>query len=171
MWKGGVRVVIFDENKNILMVRQEHEGRNIWMVPGGGIEDQEDARQAAVREVKEETGLDVSIGKLIWHVEEVSPERGQRFVNFFLANIVGGTLALGKDPELGENEQVMREIRFLSKEELTKLENVYPDYLRGELWDFMEYFFGLEKYEDSLTNDVLRGLKDRDRKFDSFKLR
>ena len=77
------------------MVRQHHEGRDIWMVPGGGIEDGETSSQAGVREVREETGLDVKIGKLIWHVEEVSEERGQRFVNFFLAEIEGGKLELG----------------------------------------------------------------------------
>ena len=90
MWVGGVRVIILDERNRVLMVRQHHEGRDIWMVPGGGIEDGETSSQAGVREVREETGLDVKIGKLIWHVEEVSEERGQRFVNFFLAEIEGG---------------------------------------------------------------------------------
>ncbi len=39
MWIGGVRVVIRDEDDKILMVRQQHEGRDIWMVPGGAIEE------------------------------------------------------------------------------------------------------------------------------------
>ena len=49
MWIGGVRVIIFDDKKRILLVKQSHEGRDIWMVPGGGIEDGESAAQAAVR--------------------------------------------------------------------------------------------------------------------------
>lgn len=140
MWTGGVRVIIFDDDRRILMVRQHHEGRDIWMVPGGGIEDNENAKQAAVREVKEETGLDVEIEKLIWHVEEVSEERGQRFVNFFLANIKGGNLELGYDPELLGQKQVMEEVRFVSKDELEQMEYVYPDYLRNEIWDCMNDF-------------------------------
>ncbi|WP_312648484.1 NUDIX hydrolase [Aminipila sp.] len=171
MWAGGVRVVIFDDEKKILMVRQHHEDKDIWMVPGGAIEENEDARQAAVREVKEETGLDVEIEKMIWHVEEVSETRGQRFVNFFLAKVCGGALELGYDPELFGQEQVMKEVKFVSKEELKELNNVYPDYLRGELWDFMDYFFGLEKFEGHIETKVLSVLKKRDQNNDSFKLR
>lgn len=171
MWTGGVRVIIFDDERRILMVRQHHEDKDIWMVPGGAIEENENARQAAIREVKEETGLDVEIEKLIWHVEEVSEKRGQRFVNFFLAKIVGGNLELGYDPELLGQEQVMKEVRFVSKEELKSFENVYPEYLRSELWEFKEYHFGLEKFKDFLGSDIMNGLKKRDNDFDSFKLR
>ena len=74
MWVGGVRVIILDERNRVLMVRQHHEGRDIWMVPGGGIEDGETSSQAGVREVREETGLDVKIGKLMCHLEVLYPE-------------------------------------------------------------------------------------------------
>ncbi len=72
MWIGGVRVIVMDDKDSMLMVCQHHEDRDIWMVPGGGIEDGESSVEAAVREVDEETGLDVQIEKLLWHVEEVS---------------------------------------------------------------------------------------------------
>ena len=78
MWIGGVRVIVMDDKNRMLMVCQHHEERDIWMVPGGGIEEGESSLEAAVREVDEETGLDVQIEKLLWHVEEVS-ERGQRW--------------------------------------------------------------------------------------------
>ena len=57
MWFGGVRVVIPDNEGRIAMVSQEHEGREIWMLPGGGIEEGENAAEAAERETLEETGL------------------------------------------------------------------------------------------------------------------
>lgn len=138
MWVGGVRVVILDDKKRVLMVRQHHEGRDIWMVPGGGVEEGENSSQAGAREVLEETGLRVKMGKLIWHVEEVSEKRGQRFVNFFLAEPEGGTLELGSDPEFDSDSQVLREVRFMSREEMCHLEVLYPEYLKDELWRFLE---------------------------------
>ncbi|MDR3363517.1 MAG: NUDIX hydrolase [Clostridiales Family XIII bacterium] len=138
MWTGGVRVVITDEDGRVLLVRHHYEAerRDVWMLPGGTIEDGETSRDAAIREALEETGLIVHIGRLVWHVEEAS-ERGQRFVNFFLAGIIGGKPELGEDPELG-NEQVLDNIAFFSREEIRGIENLYPDYLRDELWDEVE---------------------------------
>ena len=138
MWVGGVRVIILDDKRRVLMVRQHHEGKDIWMVPGGGREEGENSSQAGAREVLEETGLKVKMGKLIWHVEEVSDKRGQRFVNFFLAELEGGKLELGMDPELDKNSQVLREVRFMSREEMCDLEVLYPEYLKDELWRFLE---------------------------------
>ena len=135
MWTGGARAVVLDDENRILMVRQHHEGKDVWMVPGGGIEAGENAKQAAVREVKEETGLDISVLRLLWHVEEVSEKRGQRFVNFFLAKLKGGSLNLGTDPERSESGQVLKEIRFMSREEIERVETLYPIYLKNELWD------------------------------------
>ena len=134
MWIGGVRAVILDDDGRVLLVRQHHDNKDIWMVPGGGIEAGENSVEAAVREVKEETGLDVIIEKLLWHVQEVSEKRGQRFVNFFLAKPTGGTLGLGSDPERSDGEQVLKELRFMSRAEIEQIENLYPEYIRDELW-------------------------------------
>lgn len=138
MWIGGVRVIILDEENRVLVVRQHHENKDIWMVPGGGIEEGEDTLQAGIREVMEETGLEIEMGPLLWHVEEVSEDRGQRFVNFFMGRLTGGNMHLGKDPEFDDNHQVLREVRFMTREELIAEENVYPVYLRDELWDVLE---------------------------------
>lgn len=137
MWIGGVRVVILDEERNVLMVEQKHEGRDIWMLPGGAIEEGENSLEAGIREVMEETGLEIEMGPLLWHVEEVAEGRGQRFVDFFIAELKGGKLGLGYDPELGE-AQVLEEVKFLSKEEIISAEHVYPEYLKTELWDVLE---------------------------------
>jgi acetyl-CoA carboxylase carboxyl transferase subunit beta len=60
-----------DDNHRVLVVCQHHEDKDIWMVPGGGIEEGEDTLQACIREVMEETGLEIEEGDLHWHVEEV----------------------------------------------------------------------------------------------------
>ena len=135
MWAGGVRVAVTDEKGRVLLVRHhyEAEGRDVWMLPGGAIEEGETSLDAAIREVLEETGLIIRVGRLFWHIEEAG-ERGQRFVNFFEATIIGGKPELGEDPELGE-EQVLDNIAFFSREEMERIAHIYPENLRDELWD------------------------------------
>ncbi|MBR5000729.1 MAG: NUDIX hydrolase [Firmicutes bacterium] len=138
MWTGGVRVIIENDEQKILMVKQEHPERTVWMVPGGGIEEGETAAEAVVREMKEETGLDVTVGPMIFHIEEVSEKRGQRFVNFFMATVAGGDMHLGMDPEFDAEHQVLKELKFLSREEIQALPHVYPEFLRDEVWGLLD---------------------------------
>jgi len=147
MWAGGVRVAVVDGDERVLFVkhRYEEEGRDVWMLPGGAIEDGENSRDAAIREVLEETGLVISVGRLLWHVEEAG-ERGQRFVNFFMADVIGGRPELGEDPELGE-KQVLDEIAFFSQEEIQDVGLLYPDWLRDELWKTLKNSNEIDSYK------------------------
>lgn len=138
MWVGGVRVVILDEKNRILLVKQHHEERDIWLVPGGAIEEGETSADAGKREVHEETGLEINIKSMIWHVQEVNGERGQRFVDYMLGEIVSGVPELGEDPELDSDKQVLREIRYFTKDELNHCPELYPEELKNELWEVLE---------------------------------
>lgn len=51
------------------MVSHQTSSRTYWTFPDGGVEEGETVEQAAVREVKEETGLDVKVVRLLF--EEV----------------------------------------------------------------------------------------------------
>ena len=76
MWKGGVRVILLDGNQRMLLVRQRHEGKDIWMVPGGGIEEGENAVEAGIREVREETGLSVIADSISEYGHVLRMEKG-----------------------------------------------------------------------------------------------
>ena len=79
----------------------------MWTLPGGGIELHEDLEDGVVREVREETGYDVVVGRLLGVDTRVTPpeqrlpraaERWQKSVRVvFEATVVGGELAAEVD--------------------------------------------------------------------------
>jgi 8-oxo-dGTP pyrophosphatase MutT (NUDIX family) len=52
------------------------EGDDAWLLPGGHTEAGEPAREALAREWREELGLEVSVGRLLWVVENFFPYAG-----------------------------------------------------------------------------------------------
>jgi ADP-ribose pyrophosphatase YjhB (NUDIX family) len=57
-----VNVAVIHENRILLTQREDFE---TWILPSGGVEDGESIAQAAIRETKEETGLDVELTSLV----------------------------------------------------------------------------------------------------------
>lgn len=90
-------VALFDAAGRILLVHQNY-GAYRWDFPGGATEADESPDETAVREAREEIGLDVTIDGLIgvYYTRNVG-----RLVFIFRASVVGGTLTLQPE-ELSE---------------------------------------------------------------------
>jgi|ABEF01.1.fsa_nt_gi ADP-ribose pyrophosphatase YjhB (NUDIX family) len=95
--KAGVAGVVL-RGKEILMVRRKYGfNRGKWCIPCGNVEVGEDVRDAAVREVKEETGLDVEVDGIVNVLStHHTPERSVVGV-WFEAREKGGNLVAGDD--------------------------------------------------------------------------
>ncbi|MFA6513833.1 MAG: NUDIX hydrolase [Patescibacteria group bacterium] len=83
----GACVLIFNKNKKLLIVKPTYkEG---WSIPGGGVDTDESPKMAAIREVKEEVGLDFKnitlVGVGYTPVQGIKPETLQ-FV-FYSGNL------------------------------------------------------------------------------------
>lgn len=84
----GALAVIFDDAGRALLVHQTYDG-NKWAWPGGSVNANEAPWEAVVREVKEETGLEVEVVRLV-SVYYFADRDGLGF--HFLCRVVGGAL-------------------------------------------------------------------------------
>ncbi len=99
----GCSALIYDEtHTRILLTRRTDNGR--WCLPSGGTEPGESVEETAVREVREETGLEVRITRLIGVysspdviVEYADGNRRQIIALSFEAEVIGGVLGLSDE--------------------------------------------------------------------------
>ncbi|MBA4494676.1 NUDIX domain-containing protein [Paenactinomyces guangxiensis] len=128
----GVAVIIFDHDKRVLLQKRSDVG--LWGLPSGHVEPGETVKNAAIREVWEETGLKVRILRLIGVYSEPESQvfhypdgRNIHFVTvYFQAEILEGQLS-NRSPET-------MEIRFFPPDDLPcNMIPMHPNWLEDAL--------------------------------------
>jgi ADP-ribose pyrophosphatase YjhB (NUDIX family) len=104
--------LVEQDGKILLVKRVMMPLRGTWTLPAGFVEAAEDPREAASREVLEETGLHVEIGELCDVIYGREHERGASIVIVYKAQQVGGKLEAQDDAE---------EARFFGPDEIPDL--------------------------------------------------
>jgi 8-oxo-dGTP diphosphatase len=114
----GVGAIIIEDARVVLVRRRHPPLQDEWSIPGGVLEVGELVREAAIREAREETGLNVEAGELLGVYDRIlrNPEQRVRYhyvLIDFLCRRVAGELAAASDAA---------EVRWFTREELPALE-------------------------------------------------
>lgn len=115
----------------MLIKHCEHAtGHCYWVIPGGGIDGDESEEQCIVREMKEETNLEIKVAGQLFE-EPAHPDGAYRWRKTYLCKPIGGEASPGYEPEIEAAENYsITEVRWF------------------DLWDESDW-------EDELLNDPI----------------
>jgi ADP-ribose pyrophosphatase YjhB (NUDIX family) len=106
------------EDDRILLLNQDTDTGRAWSLPGGKVEEGEPLAEALVREMREETGLDVEPGRLLYICDHL-PGNGTHVVHLtFEGRRTGGTVGA---VTAGADTRPIRGVEFVQLADLPAL--------------------------------------------------
>ena len=128
------RVILLDPDDRVLLMKgrlpSDPAAPGAWFTVGGGVEAGESLAEAAIREIREETGFtDAVVGPVLWSGEQIHHDRKGRPVrvmeNFMVARCAGG--APSADGWQAMEREFVDDIRWWTLGDLTACrEPIYP---------------------------------------------
>ena len=153
-WTDRGAAIIAQGDKIILMRRERGFGKNkqiYYTIPGGGREEGEKIEETAIREIKEELGIDIKIKKLMYKLNTY-----MRMQYIFLGEYVSGILGTGEGEEY-EEENYKKYGKYIpqvvSFEKLKKIQLV-PETLKKEI--IRDYLYIIGKSKKKYTLKILQ---------------
>ena len=88
------------QNHQVLLIKHKRHstGQAYWVIPGGGIDGPESEEQCVIREMKEETNLEVAVDRLVYD-EPFPLEGGYKWLKTYLCTPLSGEASPGYEPE------------------------------------------------------------------------
>lgn len=133
-WRPSVYAIVIVDGKILLSPRFKQG----YDLPGGGVDLGEDLENALIREVKEETGIDVAVNKLValrtnffasTHDEGVDDEYYQSVMAYYTCEVVGGALSTEGLDEL--EKQFVELAKWIPVEEIDNIKPMNTVDFRG----------------------------------------
>jgi len=90
--------ILRDDHLLLIQHREHATGRAYWLLPGGGRESGETEEACIIREMREETGCEVAVKRVLL-VERGHPMGIYEHLKTYLCHIISGTPAPGYEPE------------------------------------------------------------------------
>ena len=112
------------EKNSILLIKHDKLGEldELWAPPGGGVNFNETMEDALKREFYEETSLKITVNKFLC-VNEFHSGNLHAVELFFEVSILDGSLKIGLDPELNADQQIIKDAKFVTFEDLQLIPN------------------------------------------------
>ena len=120
-------MIIFKNNK-ILLIKRHRLGYDYWAMPGGTYEDGETMEQTAIREIKEETGLNCKIDKNIQPIK-FSVTRDEIY---YFAKPINGRAVLGGPEKERSDTQNHYALKWVTISDVGKI-NLLPPILKEKM--------------------------------------
>lgn len=111
------RAIIIEDNKLLAMFRRKikNDGsvKEYYVIPGGGLEENETLEENVIRELKEEFSVDIEVIKFLG-----TEEYDDTIANYFLCKIVNGTPKLGGEELERMTKENYYEIKYIDLKEI-----------------------------------------------------
>mgnify|MGYP005780485347 CR=1 FL=1 len=128
---------VVEKDNKILMVQ---EGLDFcygqWNYPAGHVDEFENITEAAIREVKEETGLDVKL-KGVLPISETELKDETHIIIRFVAEVIGGKITFDSNEILDVKWIDIEDIKKMTEKELRNYEvgkNILKDYMEKKIY-------------------------------------
>ncbi len=123
--------VIITKNHKILLMKRVLKGIVYHTIVGGSIKPDESPELAAIREIKEETSLDIELGELLWRIDDTKAD-----CYYFSCKSFKGELRLG-GPEVKRNSKDNSyELVWIDLKEINDI-NLKPDIISEKLKEIL----------------------------------
>jgi len=126
-------IILFNDMFMLMHRIKEINGEvyDYYAIPGGGLEEEETLEQGVIREVKEELGVDVKVGRLFHEMQR----DGQKEY-FYLCEYIDGEFGTGIGPEFNDNEEYKDAGKFLPelvRKESIKDITIFPEEIKEKI--------------------------------------
>ena len=127
-----VKGLIIYDGKILIIQRSVNDeiGANIWECAGGNVDFGEDLGEALIREIKEEVGLSVTIGKLLYAVTFKTDEHRQVVILSYSCTAYDNNVTLSDEH---------KNYLWANKEQMMSLlsQPIIDDLNRNSVWDYI----------------------------------
>lgn len=147
LYGGRIRIracgILIHDEKILLLNHSGLNSENIfWNTPGGGVEENETAEQAVVREFREEVGLDIHVERLVF-LQEYINDSLHAIELYFEVSSLSKKAILGFDPELN----ILTDLDWKTFEEIKNL----PYNQKSKFWESFSTFNDLVSHKPTLN--------------------